>query len=457
MIRPLKQIHLKYTKYIATILMALSMPFISLGQAKDSPVIDKIVAKVDNYIILLSDVEFAYLDLAARGALVGEDPKCQVLESLITQKLLLAIAEIDSVEVPDAQVDAELDNRMQYFINQSGGDVKALEEYYGKSLDQIQAEMRDDMKEQLVAQKMQSVISAEVTITPSEIKKFFNKIPKDSLPYFSEEVEVAQIVKIARIGRDQKLKVETELNDIKSSIEDGANFGTMAEMYSMDPGSARKGGELPGWYKRGQLAPEYEAAVFKLKTGELSSPVETDFGFHLIQVLERRGNEFRTRHILLTPNSSDLDIDFTIHQLDSVRDLILADTEDFEKLAKDFSDDKMSAPSGGFFLNNSGATSIAVDQLDPTVYFMLDTMKVGDITKPIQFRMPTGKEAVRIIYYKSKIAPHQANLKEDWQKIQDAALNEKKTKATEKWVKDSKGKVYIYVEEEFKHCDLLSR
>ena len=283
MIRLLKQNRLKFTKYIVLLLVVLSMPFISYGQGDEGPVIDKIVAKVDNYIILLSDVEFAYLDLASRGALVGDEPKCDILQSLIGQKLLLAIAEIDSVEVLDAQVDGELANRMQYFINQSGGDIQALEDYYGKSLEQIQAEMRDDMKEQLVAQKMRSVISEGVTITPSEVRKFFNKIPKDSLPYFSEEVEVAQIVKIAKIGRDQKLKVETQLNDIKASIENGAHFDTMAEMYSMDPGSAKTGGELPGWYKRGQLAPEYEAAIFKLKTGEISNPVETQFGFHIIK------------------------------------------------------------------------------------------------------------------------------------------------------------------------------
>jgi len=457
MIRLLKLIHLKYTKNIILLLMVLSLPLMSYGQSEEGPVIDKIVAKVDNYIILLSDIEFAYLDLASRGALVGDDPKCRILESVITQKLLLAIAEIDSVEVPDIQVDAELASRMQYFISQSGGDVGALEEYYGKSIDQIQAEMRDDMKEQMVSQKMRSVISDEVTITPSEIRKFFNRIPKDSLPYFSEEVEVAQIVKTARVGREQKLKVETQLNDIKSSIEDGANFGTMAEMYSMDPGSAKTGGELPGWYKRGQLAPEYEAAIFKLKTGEISSPVETDFGFHLIQVLERRGNEFRTRHILITPNSSDLDIDYTVQQLDSVRSLIVDGKQEFEKVAKDFSDDKMSAPSGGFFLNNNGATSIAVDQLDPTVYFMLDTMAVGSVTAPVQFRMPTGKEAVRIIYYKSKVSPHQANLEQDWQKIQEAALNEKKSLAEAKWVIESKGKVFIYVDDEFKHCQLFER
>jgi len=437
--------------------MVTMLPLAGHSQSTEGPIIDKIIAKVDNYIILLSDVEFSYLDLSSRGALVGKNPRCKVLQSLITQKMLLAVAEMDSVEVSEAQVDGELANRMQYFINQSGGDVEALEEYYGKSLDQIQAEMRSDMKEQLIVNQMRSIIADEVTITPSDVKRFFGHIPKDSLPFFSEEVEVAQIVKIARIGADQKLRVETQLNEIRDAIQSGADFGTMAEMYSMDPGSARTGGELPGWYTRGQLAPEYEATVFKLEVGEISKPVETDFGIHLIQVLERRGNEFRTRHILITPSSSDLDIEFTTHQLDSIRSLVVDEDQDFEKLAKNFSDDKMSAPSGGFFLDNSGSTSISVDQLDPTVYFTLDTMKVGSVTRPIQFRMPTGQEAVRLIYYKSKVSPHQASLDTDWQKIQDAALNQKKTLAERDWVLDSQSKVYIYIGDKFKHCKLFER
>ena len=456
MIRLFKQMHSKFTKSILLIIL-VALSNVALAQ-NEGPLIDKIAAKVDNYIVLLSDVEFAYLDLASRGALVGDEPKCLVLQSLITNKLLLAIAEIDSVIVTDEEVDSQLTNRMQYFISQSGGDVEALEEYYGKTMEEIRSEMRDDMHEQLVAQKMRENISSEVTITPSEVRQFFNKIPRDSLPYFSEEVQVAQIVKMAQIGKDQKQAVESQLREIRQSIvDDGADFATMAEIYSEDPGSAKSGGELPGWYKRGQLAPEYEATVFKLKIGEVSQPVQTDFGFHIIEVLERRGNEFRTRHILLTPSSSDLDIEMTMNELDSVRNLVINGEQDFEKLAKDISEDKMSAPSGGFFLNNQGGTDIPVDQLDPTVYFTLDTMSVGDITPPIPFRMPQGQEAVRILYFKSKTAPHQANLKEDWQKIQEAALNEKKSKAEVKWVKDSIDKVYIYVAEEFEHCNLFNR
>ena len=447
--------HLKFINYLVIIFILVAAPIFKGAAQDQNPLIDKIVGKVDNHIILLSDIEFAYLDLASRGALAGDDPKCIVFRNLVTSKLLLAIAEIDSVEVGEDQVDGELNNRMQYFINQSGGDVEALEEYYGKTLEQIQAEMREDMRDQMIAQKMRQTISDEVTITPSEVKKFFARIPQDSLPFFSEEVQVAQIVKIAKIGKEQQEAVEKQLLDIRQSVLDGADFGTMAEMYSMDPGSARTGGILPGWYRRGQLAPEYEATVFKLKIGEISEPVKTDFGFHIIKVIERRGNEFRTGHILITPNSSDLDIEETIKELDSVRTLVKEGNMDFEKLAKDISDDKMSAPSGGFFLNNKGGTNIAVDQLDPTVYFTLDTMQVGDITPPIPFRMAQGQEAVRIMYYKSKTAPHQANLKEDWQKIQEAALNEKKTKAEIDWVRESFGKVYIYVDDEFKRCKLF--
>jgi peptidyl-prolyl cis-trans isomerase SurA len=455
MIRLFKQKHLRFTKGIFLIIM-IAWSNILLAQ-NQGPLIDKIAAKVDNYIVLLSDVEFAYLDLASRGGLVGDNPKCLVLQNLITNKLLLAIAEIDSVMVSEDEVDAQLTNRMQYFISQSGGDVEALEEYYGKSMSQIRDEMRDDMHDQMVAQKMRQTVSSEVSITPSEVRQFFKKIPQDSLPYFSEEVQVAQIVKLAQIGKGQKQAVESQLREIRQSILDGANFGTMAEIYSMDPGSAKNGGELPGWYKRGQLAPEYEAAVFKLKIGEISQPVQTDFGFHLIEVLERRGNEFRTRHILITPTASELDIEKTASELDSLRNLVLNGGQDFEKLAKDFSDDQMSAPSGGFFLNNQGGTSIPVDQLDPTVYFTIDTMQVNDVTPPIQFRMPQGQEAVRIMYFKSKTPPHQASLEKDWQKIQEAALNEKKSKAELNWVKDSIGKVYIYVSEEFEHCNLFDR
>ena len=431
--------------------------FAQLAMAQPGTMVDKIVAKVDNHIILHSDVEFAYFDLASRGELIGEDPRCQVLESLITQKMLLAVAEIDSVEVFDAEVNMQLERRMQYFIAQSGGSADALEEYYGKPLEQIQEEMRDDMKNQLVAQKMRSHISEDVTITPSQVRRFFAKMPQDSLPYFSEEVEVSQIVKIAEVGKAQKDRVFRQLEEIRQDILNGADFGIMAETYSMDPGSARTGGELPGWYKRGELAPEYEATCYKLKPGELSEPVETQFGIHIIQLIERRGNEYRSKHILITPNSSADDIERATVYLDSVRTSIIETEADFEKIAKDISEDKASAPSGGFFLDQTGSTKVPVDQLDPTIYFTLDTLEIGSISHPTTFRMQDGKEAVRILYYKSKTPPHQANMEDDYQKIMEAALREKKARAEQDWVRDSKGLVYIYIDEDFKHCNIATQ
>lgn len=450
----LKQMPLRSIKLASVVVL---VGFAQLAMAQPGTMVDKIVAKVDNHIILHSDVEFAYFDLASRGELIGEDPRCQVLESLITQKMLLAVAEIDSVEVFDAEVNMQLERRMQYFIAQSGGSADALEEYYGKPLEQIQEEMRDDMKNQLVAQKMRSHISEDVTITPSQVRRFFAKIPQDSLPYFSEEVEVSQIVKIAEVGKAQKDRVFRQLEEIRQDILNGADFGIMAETYSMDPGSARTGGELPGWYKRGELAPEYEATCYKLKPGELSEPVETQFGIHIIQLIERRGNEYRSKHILITPNSSADDIERATVYLDSVRTSIIETEADFEKIAKDISEDKASAPSGGFFLDQTGSTKVPVDQLDPTIYFTLDTLEIGSISHPTTFRMQDGKEAVRILYYKSKTPPHQANMEDDYQKIMEAALREKKARAEQDWVRDSKGLVYIYIDEDFKHCNIATQ
>ena len=446
---------MKYISSIAALILIASA--VSFGQDAKPKVVDEIVAKVDDNIILLSDIEYMYLDMASRGAIGGPNPRCQVLQTLITSKMLLAIAEVDSVEVLDVEVDMQLERRMQYFIAQSGGSADALEEYYGKSLEDIRDEMRDDMQDQMVAQRMKDQISSDVSITPKEVKRFFARIPKDSLPYFSEEVEVSQIVKIAKIGKSQKQDVERRLFDIKRQIEAGEDFGALAEKNSMDPGSAKTGGELPGWYKRGELAPEYEAACFQMQVGEISDPIESDFGFHVIQLLERRGNEFRSRHILIIPSSSDLDIGQAEHELDSIRQLVIDKKIIFEKAAKDFSDDKLSAPSGGFFLDNSGSQRVSVDQLDPTVFFMLDTMKLGSITKPISFRMQDGKEAVRIVYYKDRLEPHQADLTVDWQKIQQAALNEKKSKAEQEWVINSVDRVYIYIDDQFKHCDILGQ
>ena len=420
--------------------------------------VDKIIAKVDNQILLKSELELAYLQFIAQEQNMEnkntDDVKCHVLETLLINKLLLAKAEIDSVTVDKEVVDEQIDRRMQYFINQAGGDPKKLEAYYHKSIDELKKDLRKGVKDQMVIQKMQDNITAKVKITPSEVKKFFSEIPKDSLPFFSTEVEVGQIVRIPDVGKDQKNAAKAKLEKIKERILKGEDFCKLAEMYSEDPGSAKQCGEL-GWFKRGELVPQYEAAALKLKPGEYSPIVESQFGFHFIQLIERRASEYNSRHILIKPNFSVKDIGSTNRFLDSLRSLILNDSISFEKAAHQYTADKDTKNNGGFFLDaNTGSTKIPYEEIDPVIFFIIDTMKAGGISPPIPYRMADGTEGMRIIYYKSKTAPHQANLVDDYQKIYKATLTEKKNTILNQWFDKNKNDVFVDVDNEYKPCNI---
>lgn len=421
----------------------------SKAQYSGGTTIDKIVAKVDNYIVLRSDLEAAYLE-------ANQNPnarmnRCDVLRQLVMEKVLLAKAEIDSVVVSEDEVNANLDRRLQYFISTYGREN--IEEQFGKSVEEFRDELRDDIRNQLTAQQMQQTITTDVKVTPSEVRKFFNNIPQDSLPFYSTEVTVGQIVKLPTVSQDQKDVTRKKLLEIRERILSGESFAELAEEYSEDPGSAVQGGEL-GFMERGQLVPEYEATALKMQPGEISQPVESEFGFHLIQLIERRGNRYNSRHILLKPNSSDLDIKNAEVFLDSLRDKIINDTLDFAKAAKEHSDDKETAGSGGFFIAQDQSNRVPTDEIDPVIFFTIDTMQVGGITEPLEYRMADGKKAVRILYYKDRTRPHQANLREDYQKIYNAALNERKTDALRIWFEDAREEVFIEIDPEFSLCDI---
>lgn len=415
--------------------------------------IDKIVAKVDNYIVLQSDLETAFREAQAanRG---GNITKCQILEQMVIEKLLLAKAEIDSVVVGDDRVAQDLDRRMQYMVGNYGEET--IEEQFGKSVEELKEEMRDDIRDQLVVQEMQRTITADIEVTPAEVRKFFNAIPGDSLPFYSSEVAVAQIVKKPTVSRSQKEITRKELSDIRERIINGEDFAELAREYSDDPGSAQYGGEL-GFVERGQFVPEFEATALKMQPGELSQPIESDFGFHLIQLTERRGNRYNSRHILIKPNSSELDVLYAEEFLDSLRNQIIGDTITFEKAAKEYSDEKGetgAAGSGGFFLGADGSNRVSTENLDPVIFFTIDTMQVGSITKPLVYRMSSGEQAVRMLYLKSKSKPHLANLKDDYQKIYNAALQEKQTRILKEWFGDARKQVYIEIDPEYDHCNV---
>jgi peptidyl-prolyl cis-trans isomerase SurA len=421
------------------------------AQKSNLTVIDKIVAKVDNYIILKSEVERSYLQLQSSGDYTTT--KCQVFEGLVLNKLMVAKAEIDSVMVEDEFVNRQLDMRMQGVIGQAGGDPKKLEEVFGKSLEEIREELREQVKEQMVVDKMQSTITSEIKVTPAEVKRFFKNIPKDSLPYFSTEVEIAQIVRKPTVSAEERDRIEKFLIQIRQEALDGTDFQVLAGRHSEDP-SRLQGGNL-GDVERGQMVSEFESAALKLKNGEISMPVKTEFGFHLIQMVDRRGNIYNARHILIFPKYSEADFKKAGDFLDSLKAKIESDTLKFQRAAKEFSDDKESGSNGGFIRDYSGANRISVSELDPTLFFTMDTMKVGSISRPMKFTMENGKEAMRIIYYKSKLKPHQADLDLDYQKIYIAALNAKKSKQMNDWFEEAKDEVFIEIDPEYNDCKIL--
>lgn len=423
------------------------------AQSVDGVLIDKIIAKVDDYVVLKSELEKAYLEFLSRGEIVQGDAKCQMFEQLVVNKLLVAKAEIDSVEVSDAEVNSNLDRRLSYIISQIGSEER-VEEYYGKTIDQFREELFDQILEQLLIQKMQGVISADISVTPAEVKRFFGLIPADSLPFFSTEVTIGQIVKIPEVSKVQKDKIRDQLNSIRDKIQGGDDFGSMAQKYSADPGSRSTGGNL-GFFKRGELAPEYEATALGLKPGEISPPVETQFGIHIIELIERRGNSYNSRHILMNPIPSASDINDAKIFLDSMRNLVLLDSIEFEKASKEYSDDAVTAGSGGFFTDASGAARVSVEELDPVVFFTIDTMSVNTITLPMEFRMDNGTDAMRIMYYKDRVAPHQANLLQDYQKIRSATLASKRNKKLSDWFKKAKDDVFVNIDDEYAYCNTL--
>lgn len=426
-----------------------------LAATANAQLIDKIIAKVDDQIVLKSELELTYLQYLANAS--GQDPelvRCKVMESLVMNKLLLAKAEADSITVDKEQVERELADRMNYFV-QSVGSEKKLEEYYGKTIDQLKADLKKQVKEQLVIKKMQRTITEKVKVTPAEVKKYFNSIAKDSLPYFSTEVEVGQIVKSPLATKQDKLEVRQKLEELKLKIQNGEDFCALATAYSEDPGSTANCGEL-GFFPKGSLVPEYEAVAYKLKPGELSTIIETEYGFHLIQLIERRANEINTRHILIKPGAKNTDLSTSIRLLDSLRRKIMADSVSFEKAAKDNSDDKVTKTNGGFFQDaKNGTSKMSLDNMDAGIFFMIDTMTVGQISEPMLVKLEDGTTAVRILYFKSKTPPHQANLKDDYQKIYQAAMKERENRLLDEWFNKTKSEIFIEVDKEFSSCQIL--
>jgi peptidyl-prolyl cis-trans isomerase SurA len=421
-------------------------------------VVDKIVAKVDNNIVLESEVQKAYVDAIAQSQQGMETPnRCGVFESLLINKLMVAKAQIDSVIVTDAEVLLQTNNRFNSVMQQFGGDEGMLAEIYGKTADQLKAELEDVIREQLTVQKMRGKITEGITVSPAEVRAFFNSVPKDSLPLFTSEATVGQIVKKPEPNPKVREQIIAQLLQFKQDILSGkSTFAELATKHSEDPGSAAQGGDL-GFFRRGELAPEYESTSLGLRPGEISDPVETQFGFHMIQLLEIRAGNFNTRHILRIPKASEEDIQRAERYLDSLKKEIQAGKIEFAKAAKEYSNDRSTSDAGGFFTDpatNSNRLSLRTLE-DPVLYFTIDTMKVGDITPSIRFQDPREGTKVRILYYKARFPAHKANLEDDYEKLKSAALRRKEDEVLSKWFITAKEDVFIDLDPAYDRCNAL--
>ena len=414
-------------------------------------VIDEVVAVVGSHMVMLSDIEQQYIQLRAQGNLsTGKAARCQIIESILFQKLLLNQAEFDSIKITDDEVESTLDSKMRYYVQQFGSREK-LEEFYKKSVDDIKIEFKEPIREQLLSEQMQQKIVADIKVTPSEVKSFFNNLPHDSIPIIATENEIGEIVKDAPLSTEELNTAKEKISALRQRIAKGEQFAPLAVLYSEDPGSAPKGGEL-GLFGRGDMYPEFEAAAFSLKKGGVSDVIKTKAGFHIVQLIERRGEYVNVRHILIIPKTSSADVMNAKLKLDSIADLIRKDSINFEKAAVKYSDNP-NRINGGLLINpSSGNTRFEANQLDREVFFVIDKMKVGDISKPVPMTNEEGKEAYRLLYLKVRTEPHRASLNGDYSQIQEWALTKKRAEAIDKWISKKLKNSYVHVSDSFKSC-----
>ncbi len=435
---------------IKRILTFIFLLFTCVMSAQGQPkkvVADKIVAVVGDRIILQSDIRNSIEDAKRQGGTVPDGAQCMLMEQALISKVLMLQAEKDSLPVTDEDVEAELDQRVRHFINQVGGQ-KELEEYAGKTVYQIKDDARESVKESKLAAAMQQKIVSSVKITPTEVKAFFDRIPKDSLPFFESELEVCQITIIPKASRDLEQYIVAEMNNYKKQIETKvASFEQLAQRYSEDPGSKERGGRYQINRNEKTWDPAFLSASFRLKNGEISAPIKSEkFGYFLIQMMERRGDDADVRLILRSPPVTDAEINLAKGKLDTVRSKIIAGTINFNEAATKYSDDEAAKYSGPCLLNRDGAPYVTIDQMDKDMVAMLGTMKVSDVSQPVAYTSDQGKKGVRIVFLKSRSEPHRMNLSDDYSKISQAALEEKKALALDKWIKTKMPTYFIMVD-----------
>ena len=425
----------------------------SLSMAQEKHVVDGIAAVVGKSVILNSDIEKGIMQYKAQGVSISEGMDCQIFEDLMVEKLLVHQAIVDSVEVSSDEVTRSVDQRLKMLI-QRVGTIEELEKFYDKTEEELKDEMYDILKDQLLAQRMQQEIISNVDVTPEEVRIFFNNIPEEDLPQFGTEVVLAHIVKKPVFSKETKEATIAKLSEIRTDIlENGSSFKTKAILYSEDPGSSGKGGAYYG-VKKGQFVKPFEEAAFNLQEGEISEPFETEFGFHIVQLIKRKGEQLDLRHILIKPVVNPEDLQETQSILDSVRSKILQEEITFSEAAKEYSDDETTKFNDGMMINpRTQEGHFELNQLDKDIYFKVEGLEVGDISDVIYRETERGEKEFVIVTLLERIAPHTANFSKDYQKIKQMALAKKKNEVSDQWIKDHVSEAYIRIGKKFNGCE----
>ncbi len=440
--------HYIFKKFNTLLIMGVIGMF--SANAQDN-MVDKVIAVVGNQVVLKSDVENRFLSLQAQGYTSGGvDLKTEIFEDLLIQQLMIAQAQVDSIEVTEQEVEDQLQRKMDMYIQRIGSKEK-LEQYFSKTIIEMKNDLRDDTRNERIKEKMQADITKNIRITPAEVREFYKTIPKDSLPTIPGEVQVQQIVKNPKVSENEKDRIREKLRGYREGVAKGKSFSTLAVMYSEDKGSAQRGGELD-YMTRSQLVPEYANVAFNLKTDKVSKIVESEYGFHIIQLIDRRGERINTRHILLKPQIEENQRIEATHTLDSIADLIRKDKLKFDEAAYFFSDDKDTRNNGGLLVNPYTRTSeFEKDNLPPAIAKQINKLNVNEISSAF-LDISGGKELYKIIKIKSETKSHKANLNDDWSQFENMLTNKKQQKVLNKWISSRQKSTYVHIDDSFKNA-----
>ena len=437
--------------YIMLLLLAL----IGMqSQAQNKLIIDEVIAVVGNTPVLRSELDILISQLDPEIQ-VTNSVKCQLLQKLLIDKMLIHQAEIDSIPVADNDVNDRIDNNIRFFERQMNSKAN-VEKYLGMSIEAYKKQIFPKVKNQMLLERMEQNIKSNIKITPKEVRDYYHSMPEDSLPFMSSEVEIGQIVINPKYSKEAKEIAYEQVLELRDRILSGESFSRLAGIYSEDPGSKVQGGLLPE-FGRSEMVPEFERAAYMLKKDSVSEVIETKYGFHILKLVDKRGEKVMVRHILIRPKLIDADYDLAKNKIDSIVTVLTEKKMTFCEAVKLYSEDEETKMNCGFFTDpNIGSQRIPFDYLDKAMAATVSNMKVGTYSEPQTGYAQDGSPYFRVLYLQSETKPHVANLEQDWQRIQAMALDEKKSKQLDIWSENKRKETFISIDNHYIQCDYFN-